>query len=113
MLVGAKTIALWLVIAFLPATAIAQETVNYASVSGRVTDATGAGLKGAQVTARHRETNVTGSTTTDEHGRFRFAYLRVGPYEVAIRANGFAPVVSWKFTVSPTRRAPAAGIAPP
>ena len=79
-------------IALLPRLANAQETVNYASVSGRVTDATGAAVAGAAVVARHRETNVTASTSTDREGRFRFAYLRVGPYEITIRANGFASI---------------------
>ena len=52
----------------------------------------GAGIAAAQVTARHRETNVTGSATTDVDGRFRFAYLRVGPYEITVKLNGFATV---------------------
>ena len=49
-------------------------------------------LPAAQVTARHRDTNVTGSATTDADGRFRFSYLRVGPYEITVKLNGFATV---------------------
>ena len=73
-------------------TAAGQETVNFASVSGRVTDPQGGVIRGATVTARHTETNVTATTTTDEEGRFRFAYLRIGPYEIAARQPGFADV---------------------
>ena len=36
---------------------VAQQSVGYASVSGRVTDPSGAVVPGAQVTARHTETN--------------------------------------------------------
>ena len=71
-------------------TAAAQETVNFASVSGRVTDPQGGVIQGATVTARHTETNVTATTTTDDQGRFRFPYLRVGPYDIAARQPGFA-----------------------
>jgi hypothetical protein len=69
--------------------AIAQETVNTASVSGRVTDPQGAVVPGAQVVARQTETNVTRETVTDGDGRFRFPYLRIGPYEIKISLQGF------------------------
>ena len=67
---------------------VAQQSVDYASVSGRVTDPSGAVVPGAQVTARHTETNVTGATATDQEGRFRFPYLRVGPYEITVAPAG-------------------------
>ena len=56
----------------------AQETVNYASVSGDVTDPSGGVVAGADITARQIDTNVISSTTTDSEGRFRFPYLRWG-----------------------------------
>jgi len=67
----------------------AQQSVDGASVSGRVTDPSGAVVPGAQVTVRHTDTNVTGATVTDEEGRFRFPYVRVGPHEIAVRQQGF------------------------
>jgi hypothetical protein len=72
------------------ATAAGQETVNFASVSGRVTDPQGAVIRGASVTARHTETNVTATATSDDEGRFRFPYLRIGPYEITAKQAGFA-----------------------
>src|SRR5262245_58380311 len=68
----------------------AQETINYASVSGRVTDPQGAVVPGAQVSARQTTTNVVAETATDSEGRFRFPYLKVGPYEVNVRVPGFS-----------------------
>jgi hypothetical protein len=70
--------------------AAGQETINYASISGRVTDASGGVVAGARVTARQTDTNLTGETTTDAAGRFRFPYLKVGPYEITVRQAGFA-----------------------
>lgn len=70
--------------------AAAQETVNLASVSGRVTDPQGSAVPGAVVTARQIETNVSRETTTDSEGRFRFPYLNVGGYEIVARLPGFA-----------------------
>jgi len=68
----------------------AQDTVTAGSVSGRVTDTSGAVIVGAQVTARQLETNVTIAAVSDGAGYFRLTYLRVGPYEITVRAAGFA-----------------------
>ena len=68
----------------------AQETINYASVSGRVTDPSAAVVPGAEVTARQTDTNLTASAVTDQEGRFRFPYLKVGPYEFTVHLQGFA-----------------------
>ena len=69
--------------------ALAQETVNYGSLSGRVVDPQGAVVPGARVSARQTDTNIVGESITDEGGRFRFPYLRVGPYELAVHLDGF------------------------
>ena len=68
----------------------AQETINNASLSGRVTDPTGAILRDTTVTARATVTNVATKTETDAAGRFRFPYLQVGQYQVTIHHDGFA-----------------------
>lgn len=71
--------------------AFSQETVSYASVGGQVVDPSGGAVSGAQVSARQTDTNASASAVTDESGRFRFPYLKVGPYEIAVRATGFTP----------------------
>lgn len=75
-----------------PGLASAQETINYASVSGRITDPSGAVVEGAAVTARQTDTNLNNSAKTDREGRFRFPYLKVGPYEVRVQQPGFGEV---------------------
>ena len=74
---------------------VAQQSVDYASVSGRLTDPSGAVVAGAQVVARQVETNVKADALTDQEGRFRFPYLRVGAYEITTRrAEVYAPDVA-------------------
>ncbi len=70
--------------------AVAQETINQASIAGRVIDPQGAVVPGATVTVRHTETNITQSTITDSEGRFRFHYVKVGTYEVRAQLMGFS-----------------------
>jgi outer membrane receptor protein involved in Fe transport len=70
--------------------AFAQESVNYASIGGRITDPSGAAVEGAQITARHTDTNFTSTENSDREGRFRFPYLRVGHYEIKVHQQGFA-----------------------
>ncbi len=54
-----------------------------------MTDPSGGVIPGAEVTARHTDTNVTASAPTDEDGRFRFPYLSIGPYVITVRQQGF------------------------
>ena len=85
--IGAAALALGVLGA--PLSAFAQETISSASISGRVTDPQGGVVPGAQVTARQTETNVTAEATTGPDGRFRFPYLKVGPYQVKVHLEGF------------------------
>ncbi len=82
-----------LAVAAIPAAAVeAQETINQASISGRVVDQQGGVVPGAFVSARQTETNLMSTAVTDSDGRFRFPYLRLGPYELTVSLQGFADV---------------------
>jgi hypothetical protein len=78
---------------------LAQESINYASISGRVTDPSGAVVEGAHIVARQTETNLASDVSTDHEGRFRFPYLRVGPYEIKVQHEGFT---EWTRTLTVT-----------
>ncbi len=67
----------------------AQQSVGDASISGRVVDPSGAAVSGVPVMARHTDTNRASTAVTDHDGRFRFPYLKVGPYEIVVRQQGF------------------------
>jgi hypothetical protein len=69
--------------------AAAQETINQGTISGRVLDPQGRTVPGAVGTARQTATNVAVEALTDGEGRFRFPYLRIGPYELRAALPGF------------------------
>src|SRR5919205_3924669 len=67
--------------------------VNNASVTGLVTDATGAVVTGASVTLKNKATNVETTGTTDSSGYYTFATVPIGEYTVTVERQGFKRVV--------------------
>jgi hypothetical protein len=60
-----------------------------ASISGVVSDPSGAAVPSASVSARNTETGVVRTTMTDEAGRYLVVALPVGVYEVKVSKSGF------------------------
>jgi hypothetical protein len=87
------TLVALLALLLIAGTAFAQQTINYASASGVVTDPAGASVAGASISARQIETNQTSTATTDPEGRFRFPYLKPGEYEITVHQSAFADIV--------------------
>jgi hypothetical protein len=73
------------------APAAAQETTG--TISGSVTDQTGAVLPGATVMVRHVQTGRTTEVVSNESGRYNAAFLQPGTYELTFSLSGFQPVV--------------------
>jgi hypothetical protein len=67
--------------------AFAQATT--ATIFGSITDASGAAVPGAEVTATNVETNVTRSATTGADGSYQLVFLPIGTYRVDANARGF------------------------
>src|SRR5581483_3542946 len=65
---------------------------DQASLSGTVLDASGAVVANAHVNVRDLSTSFAPSTTTNDHGIFRFAVLPVGQYELAADHVGFTTI---------------------
>src|SRR6202047_2154441 len=59
------------------------------AIIGQVSDASGAAVPGATVTATHKETGLRRSASTDDSGRFNFPQLKPGTYSVKVEAEGF------------------------
>jgi hypothetical protein len=83
-----KTIAGLFFLALLaaPGSAWAQ---GEASISGIVTDSTGAVIVGATVKVRNTETGVTRTLVSDSAGRYEASLLAVGKYELTAEQTGF------------------------
>src|SRR5437016_12326381 len=65
----------------------AQETRG--SLSGIVTDSSGAVVPGATMQLTNVDTGVVLSTTSNEAGLYRFLFLKRGKYKVVASATGF------------------------
>jgi len=71
----------------------ASAQVNTASLTGLVTDSTGAVIGDAVVTATSKSTNITQTAKSDSSGYYTFASLPVGIYDVSIELAGFKKTV--------------------
>lgn len=65
--------------------------MNYATITGVVTDPAGAAVAGARVVVRHVETNTTREWATGESGEYTIPNLPPGVYELRVEQPGFRP----------------------
>lgn len=77
---------------------LAQSTTDGA-IGGVVTDASGAVVPGATVTARNLGTSGTATAATDGNGRYLISHLQPGTYSLEISAKGFAAYRATNITV--------------
>jgi len=59
------------------------------TITGEVTDQTGAVVPGAQVVALDLDTGVNSPATTNSVGLYRIDFLPIGHYQVKVQASGF------------------------
>jgi hypothetical protein len=85
--IGVAALMLLLIPSFVPH--VAAQTAG--TVTGTVTDASGAVLPGVTVTARHLATGLVRATATGDEGRYAIASLPPGLYEVRAELDGFSP----------------------
>ncbi|MBV8437479.1 MAG: TonB-dependent receptor [Silvibacterium sp.] len=60
-----------------------------ATLVGTISDATGAGVAGAQITITETATGIGRNTTSNESGNYTFPDLTPGTYSVVVQAQGF------------------------
>jgi hypothetical protein len=88
-----KAVALLLALFSCAATA---QTIT-ASITGTVSDASGARVPNATITATNVGTNLTYTATTSESGLFNLVFLPVGQYTVSSEIQGFKKTVLGPF----------------
>jgi len=76
-----------------------------ASITGTITDATGALVASASVTAKDVDRGTTYTTTTNEAGAFLFPRITPGRYEVRIEAKGFKTLIRQDIVLEVNQRA--------
>src|SRR5580692_8203203 len=77
--------------------ALAQNTTG--SITGEVTDPSGAVVSGAQVVVHSIDTGVDTPTTTDSAGVYTVKFLPIGHYQVTVQASGFNTAQVPQFTL--------------
>src|ERR1700756_2391561 len=92
MLMNFKTSARFLLVSFFCAllgagACLAQQITG--SVTGAVTDPTGAAVVGAAVKLTNTQTGAVQNTTSDDSGDFRFLLLPTGNYSLQVSSSGF------------------------
>ncbi len=84
----------WVLLAILLFTAGVSAQVNNASLTGLVSDSSGASVADAKVTAVNTATNFERSLSTSSDGYYTFATLPVGQYKITVEKQGFRQTTS-------------------
>src|SRR5713226_6155394 len=74
--------------------------VLYGSVTGTVSDQSGAGVPKAHVTATNRATSVVREADADENGHYTITDLAPGNYDLKVTASGFKPLTQTNLMVA-------------
>jgi len=78
-----------LVLTLLLTVAPLRAQVDTGAILGTVTDASGAAVRGANVTLTNEGTNAALSTTTGADGEYKFTPVRIGSYKISASFQGF------------------------
>lgn len=79
---------------FLAVSTLATAQTTFASITGSVTDASGAVVPGVTISATNVETNIKTSARSTEAGNYTIAQLKEGTYTVRAEAAGFSGFVA-------------------
>ena len=81
--------ALKLVLSFLAVTSFVFGQGGNGSITGTITDSSGAVVTGAAVEVRNTETGVAFSSSSTNTGNYTVPNLPIGTYDLTIKSSGF------------------------
>src|SRR5215510_10917200 len=84
---------------FIPFISTISAAQGFGSISGTVTDPSGAALVAAEVTARESATGASHTATTNAEGFYVLSSLRPAEYTVTVVAKGFQKFTQTKVTL--------------
>src|SRR5579862_2262913 len=82
-------VALPLILALFAGTSVLWAQSDRGTITGTVTDPSGAVISGATVTATQIATGLKTSTVSAAGGNYAIPFLQVGPYRVSATQTGF------------------------
>jgi hypothetical protein len=77
-----------LALTLLPASLLRSQTLTSATVTGVITDASGAIVPNASVQIVQTDTGAVHKTVSTSSGEYRFPFLNPGDYEISVQAEG-------------------------
>ena len=86
-----------LAVLFCVSPAVAQTVTG--SITGVVTDSSGAVVPGAEITALNTGTGVKTEAKTNDAGAYTIRFLPIGPYTVSVTASGFSTQTVPQFSL--------------
>src|SRR6185369_13289952 len=78
-----------LVVCLFVITSAAFAQTGLGTITGTITDATGAVVVNARVEAKHVDTGISYSGVTTDTGNYTIPQLPIGRYEVTVNVQGF------------------------
>src|ERR1700722_15536015 len=83
----------------LTAGSTSAQTAGAGTITGVLTDQSGAAVPGATVVVRNTDTGLDRTITSNDSGIYFAAFLQPGHYEVSISKAGFAKLLRKELTV--------------
>jgi hypothetical protein len=97
---NANNLAILLLLTIVNACTLQAQSGTSSAVTGTISDATGAVVPNAAVTAREISTGSTRTARSNADGRFLFAQLNPGTWRIVVQAEGFGSAESQPAAVA-------------